>query len=67
MLKVKRYRVQGEVTIYVDYVEEDADSKEIALKAAKDWVRQEHKLIGLGFDDYDISLTAEELEEEGTL
>ena len=59
-----KYRIHGEVTIYVDYVEEEADSKEIALRFAKDWLTTEHSLWGLGSDGHDINVTAEEIEEE---
>lgn len=61
-----KYRIQGEVSIYIDYVDEDADSEAIALKAAKEWARDEYRLSGLAWDDYDIALTVEQIEEEGT-
>lgn len=59
----KRYRIQGSVQIFIDYVEEDADSKEIALKEAKEWARDEYCLPSYSYDDYDISVTATEIED----
>lgn len=59
-----KYRIQGEITIYIDYEEEDADSKEHALKMAKEWAKDEYRIHSMAWDDYDISLTAEEVEEE---
>lgn len=61
---MSKYRMQGEVTIHVDYIEDDADSEAIAIKAAKEWAKDEYRLYGLGWDDCDISITAELIEEE---
>jgi hypothetical protein len=60
--KWPKFHVQGEVTIYVDYIEEDAETREVALKAAKDWLRSEYHLYGMGFDEHDINITVEEVE-----
>ena len=56
------YRIQGEVTIYVDWTEDEeslwSETPEAAIRAMTEWCKDEYGLRGLAPDEYDITLTA---------
>ena len=62
------YRVQGEITIYIDFTEDGqdlwSDTPEQAVRAMVEWCKQEYHLYGLAPDEYDITLTATPNDEE---
>ena len=64
---MSKFHFQGEITIYVDSTdEEDWGSTEAAdaIRSMKEWLKDEYRLRGMGRDEYDITLTAEPVEEE---
>lgn len=62
------YHVQGEITIYIDFDEDEeelwSDTPEAAIQAMREWAKDEYRLHGLSRDEYDIKLTATPNEEE---
>jgi hypothetical protein len=63
---VSKFHVQGQLTIYVDYTDEEdwlAGTAVQAINSMREWLIEEHHLRGLDRDDYDITLTAEPVED----
>ena len=64
------FHIQGEISIYIDWMEDDeslwSKSAEAALRAMQEWCKDEYHLWILAPDEYSINLRATPNEEEET-